>query len=90
MPDARTDSVSSDASLAGRSAPKWAGWAIAIAITALLGYLFGVTGNTEEAASQGGSAIHWMIGRWQWPGCRHVARLADPDGKRLPRLAAQG
>jgi exosortase len=35
---------------------------------ALLGYLFGATGNTEEVAVQGPSAIGWMIGRWQWPG----------------------
>lgn len=34
----------------------------------LLGYLFGVIGNTEEVAAQGASAIGWMIGRWQWPG----------------------
>ena len=33
----------------------------------LVVYLYGVTGNPEQAAAYGRSAIGWMIGRWNWP-----------------------
>ncbi len=35
-----------------------------VVMGALVVYLFGITGNTEEIAIQGHSAIIWMVGRW--------------------------
>lgn len=43
----------------------WVSWAL---ILAGIVYLFGVEGNNEETASQGRSAVGWMIGRWNWVG----------------------
>jgi exosortase len=43
-------------------------WVVGSAIIALLFSLYGLTGNPEEVAVLGRSAIHWVIGRWNWAG----------------------
>lgn len=43
----------------------WVLWAFILVVGV---YLFGIEGNNEETASQGRSAIGWMIGRWEWAG----------------------
>jgi exosortase len=48
---------------------KRSGVTLGLAIIAgLVAYLYGITGNPEEASAYGASAIGWMIGRWNWSG----------------------